>query len=123
MLRARIPKAVRERLISRNAGFCCVCKQRGLGVHIHHIDGDNSNNDDANLAVLCVGDHDRFHRPTAYALPNHRDLSAEEILKYKGSWECFVEEARAEHPKVLAVASIFGTYEEAHSVKLAFQRQ
>jgi len=57
--------------MDRNAGVCCVCKQRWIGVQLHHIDGDHSNTIDENLAVLCVKDHDAHHRPKCYRNLNH----------------------------------------------------
>ncbi len=91
----------RQRLLKKNAGVCCVCKQWGLGVHLHHIDGDSSNTGDDNLAVLCVKDHDVYHRPIAYTSPNHLELGAQRIKGFKESWEAFVAEAAKPNPAIL----------------------
>ena len=111
----------KEKLLSMNAGVCCVCKTRGQGVNFHHIDGDNINTVLENLAVLCVKDHDAHHRPQVYTQMNHLELGAEKILKYKLEWEAFVKEAQRESPKVLAVINIYGTEESIHSMRLIFQ--
>lgn len=107
----------REQLYDANAHRCCVCKKKDVGLHLHHIDEDSSNTIDDNLAVLCVEDHDRHHRPTAYRI-NHLDLGAEKIREHKRSWEAFVEETRKPNPKVIATLAAYGTYEYIHSLQL-----
>lgn len=111
----------KEKLRSMNAGVCCVCKRRGLGVNFHHIDGDPSNNALENIAVLCVKEHDAHHRPQAYTKMNHLELGTEKILEYKREWEAFVKEAQKENPKVLATINIYGPEESIHSMRLIFQ--
>ena len=113
----------KKRLLRKNANVCCVCKQRNLGLHFHHIDGDNSNTIDENLAVLCVQDHDVHHRPQVYTSPKHLELGAERIKELKESWESFVAEAKKPTPKVLAVLNVFGDYSNIHSLRLVFQWQ
>ncbi len=109
-------------MLKRNANACCVCKQRGIGLNIHHIDGDASNTVDPNLAVLCVKDHDAHHRPGAYT-SNHIELGADRILEFKKSWEAFVEEAAKPSPKILAVLNLYGTHSQIHSMRLILQWQ
>ena len=101
------PKAEqRDRVLNTNAKRCCVCKCSGVGLHLHHIDRDSSNTVDENLAVLCVEDHDRHHRPGAYTpTVNHLELSPDEIRRHKTSWEAFVSETRKPFPKVIATRS------------------
>ena len=122
MARVNPKSSQRERLLKANANRCCVCKRQGIGLHFHHIDQDSSNTVDENLAVLCVEDHDRHHRPDAYqAAVNHLELCPEEIRKHKQSWEAFVIEARKPSPNVIATLAAHGTYEEIHSVQLVMQ--
>jgi hypothetical protein len=111
----------RERLLKKNARVCCVCKNRGLGTHLHHIDGNNSNTIDDNLAVLCVKDHDLHHRPNAYSGVNHVELGAEKIRAFKESWEAFVEEARKPDSDICVVLTTYGSYSEVHSMQAVFQ--
>lgn len=118
-MRTKPTPAQKVRLLNKNRGVCCVCKQRGLGVNFHHIDGDNSNTTDPNLAVLCVKDHDKHHRPTEYDGLNHLKLGRRRIQQFKKSWEAFVEEARKPNPGVLAVINAYG--EPIHSMKLVLQ--
>lgn len=109
-------------MLEANAFRCCVCKRRSIGFHLHHIDGNSANTVDENLAVLCVEDHDRHHRPNEYeSPPRHLDLDASEILRLKKSWEAFVAEARKPEPRVLATLSAYGTTELIHSLQLVMQ--
>jgi hypothetical protein len=98
-----------------------VCKQRGLGVNFHHIDENNSNTTDPNLAVLCVMDHDAHHRPTKYTDVNHVELGKRRIGQFKKSWEVFVAEARKPNPQILAVINVYGNRAAIHSMKLVLQ--
>ena len=99
-----------------------MCKRVGIGLNLHHIDGDSANTVDANLAVLCVEDHDRHHRPGRYTTKsNHLDLSVQELLQLKTSWESFIRESQSANPTVLATLSAFGTEELIHSLQLVLQ--
>jgi hypothetical protein len=111
----------RERLITSNAGRCCVCKREGVGLHLHHIDGNNSNTVDENLAVLCVEDHDHHHRPDKYTKTRHTELTSKELFDYKSSWEAFVKDAQKPFPTVMAVVNAFGSWEQIHAAKIIFQ--
>jgi hypothetical protein len=122
MARVNPGHAQRKRLLKANADRCCVCKRYGVGLHLHHIDEDPSNTVDANLAILCVEDHDRNHRPAAYRPQvNHLDLGPEQIRQHKISWEAFVIEARQPNPKVVATLAAYGTVELIHSLQLVMQ--
>jgi hypothetical protein len=109
----------KERLFEANSNRCCVCKENNIGLQIHHIDGDNENTIDSNLAILCTRDHDNHHRPQQYK--NCENLDEDTLLKYKNSWELFINEARKDTPKILATINIFGTEESIHSMKLIMQ--
>ena len=112
----------RDRLLEANAHHCCVCKRSNVGFHLHHIDEDHSNTIDSNLAVLCVEDHDRHHRPTKYqARANHTELGGDEIRRSKTSWEAFVGEARRPAPTVIATLSAYGSADLVHSLQLVMQ--
>jgi len=111
----------RKRLLEKNSNVCCVCKERGLGLQLHHIDSDNSNTVDENLAVLCARDHDQHHRPKAYNSTYCSELSPLQILEYKNSWESFVSEAKKPNPKIIAMINAYGTEEQVHSMRLILQ--
>lgn len=122
MKRIRPTKAQYDRLLESNAHRCCVCKRRSIGFHLHHIDGNNTNTVDKNLAVLCVEDHDRHHRPNNYtSKPKHTELGAAELIQFKNNWESFIAEARCPEPRVIATLAVFGTSELVHSLQLVMQ--
>jgi len=120
MSRVKPTPSQRRRLLRANASRCCICKRPSIGFQFHHIDGDSSNTVDGNLAVLCVEDHDKHHRPGEYRA-NHLELDARQIVRLKTSWEAFVAEARMPTPKVLATLSCYGTKELIHSLQLVMQ--
>src|SRR5205085_2954801 len=119
--RKELSKTKKATLRMLNADVCCVCKRHDIGMNFHHIDHNPSNNDLANIAVLCVQDHDAHHRPSEYAPMNHSELRVDEIRAYKQEWEGFVNEAKQTRPNILAVLNVYGTYEQIHSFRLLFQ--
>ncbi|MBI4929913.1 MAG: hypothetical protein HY841_04060 [Bacteroidetes bacterium] len=118
--RIRIPPKTRKKLLDKNLGVCCVCKERDIGINFHHLDEDPSNNEEENLAVLCVKEHDMHHRPKAYAL-KHLELGMSKIRKYKHQWEKTVQEAKSTSPKIIAVLNIYGSRKSIHSVRFLVQ--
>lgn len=121
MGRVAVPAKMARKLYEMNANSCCVCKRTGVGLNLHHIDGDHSNTTEENLAVLCVNEHDAHHRPDKYTSLNHMDLSAERMRAYKIEWEEFVKECKKDEPQVLATINAFGTYENIVGIKIIFQ--
>jgi hypothetical protein len=121
MARKKLSRGVHERTLSANSHVCCVCKRRGIGVNVHHIDHDPGNNSPENLAVLCVAEHDAHHRPSASPALAHLDLSADAIRRYKSDWESFVAEAAKPEPAVLAVVNLYGSSDSVHSGRLLLQ--
>ena len=121
MKRVAVPAKMARKLYELNANSCCVCKRTGVGLNLHHIDGDSSNTTEENLAVICVKDHDAHHRPNKYTALNHMDLSAERLHAYKTEWEEFVRECKKNEPQVLATINAFGTYENIVGIKVVFQ--
>ena len=121
MARVAVPPKMAHKLYEMNANSCCVCKRTGVGLNLHHIDGNSSNTTEENLAVLCVNEHDAHHRPDKYPSLNHIDLSAERLSKYKKEWEQFVRECKKDEPQVLATINAFGTYDNIVGMKIIFQ--
>lgn len=120
MARVRIPSQIRRSLLDANRGVCCVCKKRGAGVNIHHIDEDPSNNDPANLAVVCVRDHDRHHRPNAY-VDTHPELTVDRLRHFKNQWERTVASVDAGDGLVVALAHWHGQADGMFAVRVDFQ--
>lgn len=121
MTRVPVISSMKKRLFEANANSCCVCKSTGIGLNVHHIDGNNRNTVEENLAVLCVNEHDAHHRPEKYSNLNHQGLSPENFLEYKKEWESFVSECKKDEPQVLATINVFGTYENLVGMKIIFQ--
>ncbi|MGO5074286.1 hypothetical protein ACTQ4K_10135 [Clostridium sporogenes] len=121
--RLNISQKQRKRLLEKNANVCCVCKKRGIGVNLHHLDEDPSNNNDDNIAVLCVKEHDCHHRPNTYPALEHLDLSTEELKNKKKSWESFVSEAKDEKSNSCATITVYGTIENISGMKIVFHWQ
>jgi hypothetical protein len=61
---------------------CCVCRESGKAVQIHHIDDDPSNNSPENLAVLCLEDHNDTQVTGGFG----RKLQAGEVRRYRDDW-------------------------------------
>lgn len=98
-----------------------MCKEPGLGLEFHHIDGNPSNTVEENIAVLCVRDHDKEQRPHRYSKAKHTDLHPDQIIQYKESWEAFVEEASKPNTEVLGLAILYGVGEIVSALRLTFQ--
>lgn len=121
MKRVAVPPKMARKLYEMNANSCCVCKRTGVGLNLHHIDGDPSNTTEENLAVLCVNEHDAQHRPDKYTSSNHVGMPTDRLRAYKTEWEKFVAECKKDEPQVIATINAFGTYENIVGIKLVFQ--
>ncbi len=121
MGRKNLSDAMKNRLLEKNAYACCVCKQFGVGLNFHHLDGDSSNTVDENIAVLCVQEHDAHHRPNQYTASKHLDLSVDKLTKYKLDWESFVSECKKDSPNVLATINVYGAIDNIVGMKIVFQ--
>jgi hypothetical protein len=89
-MRQKLPLSLERRVIVKNKNCCCICQGDGYGkeVLIHHIDGNNSNNVESNLAVLCL-----VHASMADAglrqgkLGAGKKLKPDSVKQYKKMWE------------------------------------
>lgn len=110
--RKKPSEAQRTRIYEANANRCCICHRGDIALRLHHIDENPSNTIDANLAVMCVEDHDRFHFPTKY--PREIPVSVADIRKYKKSWERFIRNVRKPKPKYVGGIFFIGAYQCKH---------
>jgi 5-methylcytosine-specific restriction endonuclease McrA len=53
-------KELRDRVLLRDGHACAICSGTET-LHIHHIDGDNTNDEPGNLITLCPCCHSRVH--------------------------------------------------------------
>lgn len=56
-LRTSVPDDVSAEVMFQHDRTCCVCRDPGRSVQIHHIDEDPNNHAIGNLAVLCLEHH------------------------------------------------------------------
>jgi len=79
----RVPvlPSTQSALLIANRHACCICQK--ARVQIHHIDGDPSNNDLANLATLCTDHHDLASMQIGLT----KKLQPDEVTRYKTTWE------------------------------------
>jgi hypothetical protein len=70
---------------------CCVCREPGRPMQIHHIDENPSNNDPQNLAVLCLVCHEDTQIRGGFG----RKLDAAQVRKYRDDWLVRVKARRS----------------------------
>lgn len=61
---------------------CCVCRENGKAIQIHHIDGDPSNNTPENLVVLCLEHHNQTQITGGFG----RKLDTDLVTRYRDEW-------------------------------------
>jgi len=89
--RTPIPNDVAARALFEHDRTCCVCRQRGKPVQIHHLDEDPSNHNIHNLAILCLD----CHRDTQIRGGFDRKLDSEQVRLYSDDWKRLVSKQRA----------------------------
>ena len=88
MARKPIPNSLQQQIIYDSQWVCAICQQSGG--QIHHIDGDHSNNTEANLVFLCAKHHDEAHTTRTMS----RNLSKSALAYAKKEWNRQVAEKR-----------------------------
>ena len=83
-----VPQKIADNLMFENDHTCCICRIKGKNVQIHHIDGNNSNNDPSNLALVCLECHSKVTGDEGLG----RRYSSGEIKRYKRTWESMSKE-------------------------------
>jgi hypothetical protein len=89
MSRRDVPDKIAAELLAANNHTCCICRERGKHVQLHHIDGDSSNSVPSNLAVLCLDDHSRVTGDEGLG----RRFTPQEVTIFKLRWESMCAEA------------------------------
>lgn len=82
MTRLSIPPEIAAKVLFLSDRTCCVCRRKGKPIQIHHIDGNPTNSDINNLAVLCLD----CHNETQISGGFHRKLDAEQVRLYQDDW-------------------------------------
>jgi len=84
--RIPIPNELAAKVMFESDRTCCICRDPTRKTEIHHIDGDPTNNDFSNLAVVCKDCQSDAHTEHAFA----RNLTPELVRKYNESWRATV---------------------------------
>jgi hypothetical protein len=83
MTRTQIPPATANLILFQGNRTCCVCRVPRKPVQIHHIDGDATNHNEANLAIVCLECHD----DTLVAGGFGRRLNPDLIRLFRDDWK------------------------------------
>ncbi len=81
--RIPIPNHISAKVQFDSDRTCCFCRAPNKTIQIHHIDDDPGNNDDDNLAVLCLECHNKTKL-------FGRHLNAAQIRLYRNDWVLLV---------------------------------
>lgn len=92
--KVRVPDELAAKVLFLADRTCCVCRDRNKRVQIHHIDDDPSNNDEVNLAVLCLGE---CHTETQLRGGFDRKLDQHQVILYRDDWNRIVALHRESH--------------------------
>lgn len=84
--RVPIPPEIAAKMQFASDHTCCVCRDRGRAVQIHHIDENPANNAKANLSVLCLLCHDDTQVKGGFG----RKLDANLVIQYRDDWHARV---------------------------------
>lgn len=110
MTRVPIPSDVAADVLFVADRTCCVCRDRGKRVQIHHIDEDHANGANDNLAVLCFDCHDQTQVRGGFG----RRLDAHQVKQYRDDWTTRVRQRRDDADR-LATDVMAGNHREVFS--------
>lgn len=97
--RIPIPPETAAELLFTSDHTCCVCRERGRPVQIHHIDENPANNTKANLSVLCLLCHDDTQIKGGFG----RKLDAKLVMQYRDDWHARVSVRRNKADELAAL--------------------
>lgn len=81
-VRTAIPDDISAEVMFQHDRTCCVCRERGLAVQIHHIDENPANHAIDNLAVLCLDCHDQTQTRGGFS----KKLKAVDVIRFRDDW-------------------------------------
>ncbi len=97
--RVPIPPEVAAEVLFASDHTCCVCRDPGRAVQIHHIDENPANNTKANLSVLCLLCHDDTQIKGGFG----RKLGADLVTQYRDDWHARVDIRRDKADELAAL--------------------
>jgi hypothetical protein len=92
--RTSIPAEVAADALFTSDNTCCVCRERGKAVQIHHIDEDPTDHTGSNLAVLCLECHNQTQIVGGFG----RKLTHEVVVRYRDEWLVRVQLLLSQRP-------------------------
>ncbi len=113
--RTEIPPDIAARVLFEHDRTCCVCRQKGKPVQIHHLDDDPKNHDPKNLTVLCFD----CHRETQIRGGFDRKLDKEQIELYRTDWIRNVVRQRVKEEAMREVDSAPTEYQVKRATSIA----
>jgi hypothetical protein len=81
-IRSPIPSDLAADVLFASDSTCCVCRERGKSIQIHHIDENPNNNIFENLSVLCLACHNDTQIRGGFG----RKLNSILVNKYREEW-------------------------------------
>lgn len=99
--RKSIPGEVAAEALFRAARICCVCRQVGKEVQLHHIDENPANNALSNLAALCFDCHNDTQTRGGFG----RRLDALQVTRFRDDHVARIELQRDQASITLSVSS------------------
>ena len=98
--RSEVPDEVAAEVLFASDFTCCVCREKGKAVQLHHVDEDPSNGAPENLAVLCLECHNKTQVKGGFS----KNLGHEEVTKYRKDWIIRVQTRRDKADELAAQA-------------------
>src|SRR2546426_8190325 len=92
--RTRIPSITAAQVQFLSDRTCCVCRAPGKPTQIHHLNGDPSDHEIANLALLCLECHDKTMIQGGFG----RKLDADQLRLYRDDWHQLLSTRRVHLP-------------------------
>jgi hypothetical protein len=89
--RTEIPASTAAAVLFAADRTCCVCREQGKPLQVHHVDGDPTNHSPENLAVLCLQCHDQTQIKGGFS----RKLDVHQVRLYRDSWNQSVSARRS----------------------------
>jgi hypothetical protein len=89
--RVPIPPPLSAQVLFQSNRTCCICREGGRPIQIHHVDEDPSNSSIDNLAVLCTVCHNDTQIRGGFG----RKLDANQVVLFRDDWIKAVQRYRA----------------------------
>ena len=116
-VRTPIPTDLSASILFASDKTCCVCRDRGKPIQIHHIDENPSNNNPDHLSVLCLICHNETQVSGGFG----KQLTEPVVRQYRDDWLLRVQ-ARRDDADALAVSMMSGDNDTYRTAKYYTQQ-